>query len=131
VLDAYVAVPADDAGRNLVAEREGENRRMIRELGHLSDECAPNVTRQAAVVEKRRVLGPRESDEYAQIVLDRLVQQRLRRRRVRADRVDAEGRHHAEVVGNLSGARELAPFRVRGERAVRHTLDEETLGAQA
>ena len=51
------------------------------------------------------------------------------RRRVGADRVDAEARHQAEVFGDLLRRGELVAVGVGRERAVRHALDEKALVA--
>ena len=50
-------------------------------------------------------------------------------RRVYPNRVDAESRYQAEVFGDTLNRRELVAVRIGGERAVRHPLDEESLGA--
>ena len=100
-LDADASVPADHAGWNLVAERDRENRRMIRQLANVVDDLAANRALQPAVVEKRDMLRPRKAHHHAQAVPPGLVEQFAARRRVEPDRVDAERRHQAKILGDL------------------------------
>ena len=124
VLDADAAVPADDARRDLVAEGEREHGRVIAELSDFRDEFAADLALQRSIVEKRHVLRPREPDHDAKAAAGRFVEQVASGRGVRADSVDAELRHQAEVFGDLRRRRKLIAVVVGGERAVRHALDE-------
>jgi len=94
-------MPADDARWNLVAERKGQRRRMLRERRDLPDDVLPDAARQPSIVEEGDMLRPRKSDHHAKSVARRFVEQIQPRRRVRADGVDAEARHQAEVFGDL------------------------------
>ena len=124
VLDPNAAVPADNARRDLVAEGEREHGRMIAELSDFPGEVAADFALQQSIVEKRHVLRPREPDHDAKAAAGRFVEQVAPGRGIRADGVDAEFRHQAEVFGDLRRRRKLMAVVVGGERAVRHTLDE-------
>ena len=132
VLHADAPVPPDDAWRNLVAEREREDCRMVGEFGHAGDNVAPDASREAPVVEKSDVLEPRQAHHDAKAVPRRFVEQVAPRRRIRADGVDAEGRHHPEVFGDALRTGELVAVCVRRKRSVRDAFDEKALapGAQ-
>ena len=130
-LDARASVPAHDARRNFIAEREHQHGRMVAELSHPRADLPTNAAFQAAIVEKRHVLRPREPDHDAQAVPGRLVQEIASRRRVRPDRVDAESRHLAEVLGDLWKSRKLVAVAVGRKRAVGDAFDEEALVAGA
>src|SRR5262249_18279028 len=86
---------------------------------------------QRAIVEKRDVLRPREPHHHPQPMPTRFVEEIASRSRVRADRVDAELRHQAEVVGHLGQRRKLVALRVGCEGAIRDTLDEVALVTDA
>ena len=104
-LDAQTPVPAHDARRNFVAEREHQHGRVVAELADLLDACSRSIVpAELPIVEKRDVLRPRQPDHDAQPVARRFVEQVAPRRRVDADGVDAELRHQAEVFGDLRRA---------------------------
>jgi hypothetical protein len=73
------------------------------------------------------VLRPRETDHDAEAFVRRGVEKLAARRRVGANRVDAERRHLPEVGGDLLNGWELVALRVGRERTVRHAFDEEAL----
>src|SRR5439155_7965824 len=60
VLDSNAAMPADNARRDLVAERKGEHGGVIAELSDLRHEFLPDLAFQRWIVEKRDGLRPRE-----------------------------------------------------------------------
>ena len=111
MFDADAPVPAHDAGRNLVSEREGEHGRVIAELGDLGADLLPDLAPQRAVVEKRDVLRPRQPDHHAQAVACRFVEQLALRRGVGADGVDAEVRHEPEILGDCCAMGTGSPAR--------------------
>ena len=119
------AVPADDARRNLVAERQDRDRRMAADRPHLRGEVAADGALQRVVVEKCDVLRPRQPDHDAQAAAGRFVEQIGVRRRVGADRIDAEIRHQAKVPRHLRQRRKLIARRVGREGAVGHAFDQE------
>ena len=100
VFDADIAVPPHDAGRNLVAERHHQHRGMAAELAHLRNDVAPDSRCELPVVEKRHVLGPGQAGHDPQAVTRGFVEKISARRRVRADGIDADVRHEAEVFGD-------------------------------
>ena len=118
-------MPADDARRNLVAKREGQHRRVMGQLLDLPDDFPPNAAGQPSIVEERLMLRPREPDHDTKSMARRFVEQIQPRRGVGADRVDAESRHQAEVLGHLCQRWELVSVGAWCERSVRHTFDEE------
>ena len=131
-LDPDAAVPAHDARRNLVAEREGQDRRMVAELGDLR----ATISRRIVARQRRSSRNATCCDHGSPTITRRpcargFVEQVAPRRRVGADRVDAEGRHQPEVLGDLLRAGELVPVGVGRERPVGHALDEEALVAGA
>ena len=108
------------------------DRRMVAELARpVATISRRIVALQRAIVEERDVLRPRQPDHHAQAVPRGLVEQVAARRRVDADRVDAELRHQPEVLGDLADGGELIAVRVGRERAVRDALDQEPLVAGA
>ena len=104
-LDAHAAVPADDAGGISLPSANSEHGGVIAELANLARRSRVRIVAlQRAIVEKRDVLRPRQPDHDAQAVCARL--RRAGRGAAacrRADRVDAELRHQAEVFGDLRG----------------------------
>ncbi len=70
------------------------------------------------------MLRPREADDDPQVVASRRVEHGGRRRRVRANRVDARCRHRGEVLLDAFRIGVLAAVGVRREGAVRYALDE-------
>ena len=125
--DAHPAVPADDAWRNLVAEREHQHRRVIAELLHPGGDVAADRPLQLVVVEKRDVLRPGQADHHAQAVPRGFVEQVAPRRRVGADRIDPEARHQAEVLGDAGQWRELIAVGVGRERPVGDAFDQKAV----
>src|SRR5262249_18572526 len=105
--DARVPVPADDAGRNLVAKREHEHGRVIRQFGDTSDDLAFNVVPKPAVIEKCNMLRPGQPDHDPQSVASSRIQQVPVRLRIDANRVDAEFRYKTEVFRDLVEAGKL------------------------
>jgi hypothetical protein len=124
-------VPADDARGNFVADRKGQDGRVIGKLGHTADDLAADAARQTPVVEKCHVLEPRQSHHETQAVPCGFVDEIPARRCVSADGIDAERRHHPKVLRDAFYRRELIPVGVGGKRAVRDALDEESLVADA
>ena len=57
-----LAMPADDGGGDLVAERHHQQRRVIGELADAVDDAAPHLLRGLRVVEEGDVLRPRQAD---------------------------------------------------------------------
>ena len=119
-----VAVPAHDSRGNLVAQREKQRRGVGRDLAHRSDRVAYDVSSELSVVEKWDVLRPRQSDHHPEAVPERGVEQGRGRRRVRAHRVDACGRHQDKVLLGSLCRSELRPVGIRSEGAVGHSLDQ-------
>jgi hypothetical protein len=71
------------------------------------------------------MLRPREPNHHSKPVARRFVQQIVSWRCVRADRVDTEAGHQAEVFGDLFQRGELVSVGIGCERSVCHTLYEE------
>jgi hypothetical protein len=109
-------VPPDDAWRNLVADREREDCRMVREFGHAGDNVAPDASREAPVVEKAMLSHGRPT--MTRRPFRAASSSRSRRRRIRADGVDAEGRHHPEVFGDALRTGELVAVCVGRKRSI-------------
>ena len=95
------------------------------------DHFLPDRAFQPAVVEEGDVLRPGEADHYAQPVPRGFVQQVESRRRVGADRVDAEIRHQAEVFGDAGARRKLITVGIGRKGAVGDAFDEEAVVAGA
>ena len=112
-LDADIAVPANDARRYLVAKSREQDGRVPCERAHLAGDFPPDRLDEAAIVEKRDMLRPRQSDHDAQAVLRRFVKQIDSRRRIRTNGVDAQTRHQAKVFGDALAGRELVAARHR------------------
>ena len=123
VLDAHAAVPAHDAGRDLVSQREGEERRMITELAHPAGQLSADLPPQVPVVEKRDVLRPRQPDHDLQSAPPGLVEQFASRHRVGANGIQAKAGHQPEVFSDLRRGRELVAVRVRRERPIGDAFD--------
>jgi hypothetical protein len=123
-------VPANDGRRDLIAKREEEHRRVTAELADLLENCAADVAAERAIVQERHVLGPWQSHHHPQAVTGCFVEQTGPGRRVQPHGVDAELGHQAEVLRGLPGRWILMALGVRGEGAVGHALDEESLVSQ-
>ncbi len=130
-LDADTAVPAHDARRDLVAEREHQDGWVIAELSDAGRELAADVALEVTVVEEGDVLRPWQSDHHAQAVACGFVEQLAPRGGVRADGVEAEACHETEVFGDLLRRGKLVAVGVGRKRPVRHAFDEEALVAKA
>ena len=124
-------MPADHAGGDLVAQREGEHRGMVAKLGHLLDQLPPDGLLQRPFVEERDVLRPRQADHDPQPLGGRRIEQLAPGRRIRSDRVDAEAGHLPEVGGDLLQRGELIPLCVGRKCPVGDALDEEAFIAGA
>ena len=122
-------MPADDRRRNLVAERGHQHAGMVAQLRDAVGDGAADGPGRGGVVEEGDVLRPRDAHHEPQPGVGRGVEDRRRRHRVSADRVDAEGAHRLEVGDDLMEGRKLLAARVRGERAVGHALGVEPLVA--
>jgi hypothetical protein len=127
--DSDPSVPAHDARRNLVAERDRQQRRMAPQLADAADELAADLALERAIVEKRHVLRPGDADHHAQPPPRRFVEEIKTRRRVRSHRVQAELGHQPEILGDTRELGELIPVGVGCERPVGDALDEEALVA--
>ncbi len=128
-LDADVAVPANDARRYLVAKGREQDSRVPCESAHLTGDFPADRLDEAAIVEERDMLRPRQSDHDAQAVLRRFVKQIDSGRRIRTNGVDAQTRHQPKVFGDALGGGELAAVGIGRERAVGHAFDDESLVA--
>src|SRR4029450_12379066 len=102
---------------------------MVAEGSDLGDKLAADRTPQLAIVEEGDVLRPWQADHDAQSFGPRGLAQLPARRRVGADRVDAEGGHLREVSCNLGKGGELITVGVRGKRPVGEALAEEAFAA--
>jgi hypothetical protein len=76
------------------------------------------------------MLFPEQADHDAQAVPLRRVQEPTRRLSIRADAVEAVGRHRREVVRDDVGAVVLAAIRLGAEGIVRDAADVEYLIAE-
>ena len=126
-LDARTSVPANDRRRNLVADGVGEHRRVALAGFDGAANALRDRLHPSALVEERDVLLPGQPDEHIEAVLGRLVEKPQRRRRVRAEGVDAHRRHRREVPSNAFRARELLTVVTRPERAVGNALHPQLL----
>ena len=104
---------------------------MRRQLSHSSDQRSAYAARELLVVEKRDVLCPGKPYHGPESRLLRQVKQLQRRRRVDADRVDAQLHHLPEILRDPFRCGELNATRVGRERAVGHALDVEASGRGA
>jgi hypothetical protein len=130
-LDPDTPVPADDAGRNFVAQSNRQKCRMASQFLDSVDELAADLPLQRAIVEKGDVLRPGYAGHDAQAVARRFVQEVDSRGRVRPDRVEAEVGHLPEVLGNTLQCGELVSVGVRRERSVCDAFDEKAFTASA
>ena len=124
-------VPPDHASRNLVAEREHEHGGMASELAGLGHEIPLDLLRQPAVVQKRHVLRPRQTNNQLKAGLRGEIENLRRGWGIQADSVDPELSHQAEVFRHTRSLRKLKSPRVRDERAVSHALDEKAVVSPA
>ena len=104
---------------------------MIAKRPDARDELAPDLALERSVVEKRNVLRPGQADHDPQAMRLGFVEQVGPWGGVRADRVDAEIRHQAEVFGDAGARRKLIPVGIRRKSAVGDALDEEAVVAGA
>ena len=126
-LDSGRAVPANDTGRDLVADRDEQGRRMAGQPTYLPDDLLAHRAGELAIVEKRDMLRPRNARRDVQSLPRRRIQQLVPRHGVGPYRVDAGPGHQREVLDDPRQRRKLIAVRVGRERAVRHALDQEAL----
>ena len=118
-------VPANDGGRDFVADGVAKNRRMPGPDAHLGAHHLLNRTCAFAVIEKGHRPLDRKAGHDPQTVPLRRVQQPERRRRVRANGVHPIGRHLRKVLlHHLRRWKFLAPL-VWTEGPIRHPSDVE------
>ncbi len=112
------AVPADDVRRDLVADQEGADRRVIPAgLDHVRD-GAPDGVRDLLRVEEADVLRPRDPDEDPEVALGGHVEQPAGRGGEEPEAVGPQLGHQGEVpLDDVGGGISIA-IRVRGKRAV-------------
>ena len=129
-LDAAIAVPARNLGRDLVADRVAEHGRVAGGgVGRLLDAADDRLAVRAALEEGDVVL-PRDADHHAEVVLGGEIEQPGRRHGVGPDRVDPVRGHGREVALDRLSGRELVAGLVARERPVRDAPDVELLVAE-
>src|SRR5262249_61388161 len=97
-LNAARSVPADDIGRNFVADATGHHRSMpVGEFGGAVDSLAGVLPRFLDLQEAQMFL-PRDIDKYLQPVFVCRVQQPGWWNMVGANRVDMSGPHTPEII---------------------------------
>ncbi len=116
--DARSAVPADDVRRDLVADQERADGRVIAAgLDHVRDGAADRIG-DLLRVEKADVLRPRDSDEDPEVSLCGQVEEPAGRRGEEPEAVGPQLGHQGEVPrDDLRGGISIT-IRVRSERAV-------------
>ena len=129
-LDPKPAVPPNDVGWYLVADRKHQDCRVVRKLAHCVADPAPDLSLQSTIVQERDVLRPREAHHHVQAPPGRLVEEVAIGERVEPDRVDAKLGHRPEVVRHCRQGRELDAPGVGRECPVGDTFHEETIAAQ-
>jgi hypothetical protein len=122
-------VPANDIGRDLVADEQPEEGRVAAEVLCRRPHGATDLRHDVLAVEKADVLRPRNGDQHAQSVLGRPVEQPARRDREGAERVGPQLRHQPEVGLDHVLGREGEAVRRHSERAVGHAPDVELVVA--
>jgi hypothetical protein len=125
--DAPLAVPAHDRGRDLVADRVPEHRRVPLALADALAHAALDVLGPPLVIEERDVLLPGESDHDQKPMPLGSVEDTARRDGVRAERVEAVRGHRGEVPVDRGAIRVVASVGARPERPIGHSSDIELL----
>ena len=125
LLDAALAVPAHDIGRDLVADGEEQRGRMCRQSFNRGGHLLPDLAHESRIAQEGDVLRPGHTHDHAQPVARGGVEQCSRWHGIDPHRVDARFDHEPEVFVDARGRGELPPLGVGCEGAVGHTLDEE------
>ena len=112
------AMPANDGGRDLVANGVTEDRRMASAGAHFGTNHLFNRAGALAVIEKSNRALDRQPGHDPQSVTLRGIQQPARRRRVGANRVDAVGGHVGEVALDPFAGRKFLSLFIRAEGSV-------------
>ena len=106
-LDSLPPVPPHDPRWNLIPQCEEQNSRMILERAHRIDNVSPNAAAQLAVVEKRHVLWPGNSNQRAEALSGHFIEKVRGGRCVESNRVDTNAGHEREVFNHAITSREL------------------------
>jgi hypothetical protein len=128
-LDAAGADPAHDRRRDLVRDREREQRRVAEARPRGGDERVLVLTAPATFADVADGALATEADEQPEPVLERKVQQPARRRRVRAHGIEAVARHEREIAVDGGRRRVLVAVGIGPERAVGDAAHVELLDA--
>src|SRR5207249_8030862 len=123
-LDPLMAAPSNYVRRNLATDRRQHDSRVTGERPYLADDVTANRPRQLRIIQKRDMIGPRNSDDQFQTGPRGLVQQIRAWYRVGPHRVYAELPHQLKIVRDAVKLRKLIACLVRSERAVGNALHE-------
>jgi hypothetical protein len=123
--DGARTVPPDDRRRDLVADREGEQRGMIGAPSRVVPQSRDDLARALGVVEEGQVRRPPEARQHAEIVGGGDVERPQRRRHVGPHRVEAGSGHGGEVSLHGLAVGEVAVVGPRPKRSVGDAPDPE------
>jgi hypothetical protein len=118
VAHALGTVPADDVGRDLVADQEAEQGRVAAQRVGSGARRAADLRHQLAAVEEAHVLRPGNRHQHAEPVRRGAVEQPAGRHRERPQAVDPRLAHERQVALDQRLGREREPVPGGGERPV-------------
>ena len=127
--DPRGAVPADDVGRNLVADHVGRHRGMARARLHRVRHRSSDVRRHLLRVEEAHVLGPGDSHQQAHAAAGGEVEHVAGRDGEGPEGIGPELGDQVEVPSDGVPVGKLRAQRVRRERPVGDALEEYLVGA--
>src|SRR5439155_26727312 len=130
-LDAALAMPADDVGRDLVSNAIGQNARKFSAGSDRRVDGGTSVTLRLSAVQKADMLGPRHVDQRANAAFFGQFQQPRRRCVIDANGVDADLPHLGEIASHHFLGGELQSVVTWCKRAIADALHPETIAVTA
>ena len=100
---------------------------MVGILSHAFGDGTFGIATDLVVVEKFKMLAPRNRDKRAEVKFFAEVEKPLRRHIIDPNQIDPSLGHQPEVAPGLLGCAEICPFSVGRERTIGHSFHKELL----
>src|SRR5262249_41214093 len=127
IRNRFGPAPADDVGRNLIGDAEGEDRRMLQAAIDGAPDGVAGLGAGLVRIEEANVLAPGNVHENLQIVMCRKVEEPFGWGMINANQVGAELADLGKVLRRLLGRGEGLAGGVGRKGAIRYALDVEFL----